>query len=418
LGTTPVSAAVASAAFASAALASLPASAAPASGRAVHALVAVLHTSAAGQSRSVLHSSHRPAFGPEVAQTIDRHTLAPLELVHEPSPFLYPHPLSVVSHTPATHARAATVVEQVPPGTGWPFGTFAWHTPWPARSLHHRPAPQSPSVLHPVAHAPLALLQRGPAWVPVVQSAFVRHVVHAPLAAQYGLVGVGHMAVAVVALSPLQAKQAFVVVLHVGVGAAQSASLAQAMHLPAFAPEPTQAPAMHCVVTVHVPSPSFTPHTLPFESQAPVMHTRIPFAGEHNPATGKSLGSGWPLASFGRQAPRAVHQADVPQSASTPQSTCVESVDVLLAELGSPVVALIVAVAVAAPLSAGAVKPTTMGALAPEASVARVHVTRSAAEAHVQPVAVIAPTTAPAGRSRVAVTVDASAGPAFETARV
>ncbi len=136
--------------------------------QATHVFVVGEHAGVAPlQSASIEHASHFPALGPVVAQAPERHADAlcpPSALAHAP-PSGIPHSPSVVSHTPATHARTARAGVHEPPGTAPPFATWAWHTPTPAspRLSHQWPAPQIASVVHVEPHAPVAMSQRGPA---------------------------------------------------------------------------------------------------------------------------------------------------------------------------------------------------------------------------------------------------------------
>jgi hypothetical protein len=95
--------------------------------------------------------------------------------------------LSRVSHTPETHARDPSVGVQVCPVTPVPLGSFGWQTPGPPNALHHCPDPHSASDWHAVVHAPVAVLQYGPACVPVVHIVSLVQVPQAPVALQYGL---------------------------------------------------------------------------------------------------------------------------------------------------------------------------------------------------------------------------------------
>jgi hypothetical protein len=113
-------------------------------------------------------ASHLPAFGPVVAQIVDRHTTGPVEDVHVGSPLARPQSPSL-SQTPETQAREAIVETQAFPGTGFPLVTCGWHTPAPARLSHQLPLPHSASVLQLLPHAPVAVLQKGPRW-PAPQS--------------------------------------------------------------------------------------------------------------------------------------------------------------------------------------------------------------------------------------------------------
>jgi hypothetical protein len=108
-----------------------------------------------------VHCTHLPASAP-VPHCVERQTIEPSTGVHGPSPFLYPQRLSV-SQTPETHARAPSVVVHVPPGTGLPLVTCGWQIPLPERLSHQLPAPHSASVKQALPHAPVAVLQKGPA---------------------------------------------------------------------------------------------------------------------------------------------------------------------------------------------------------------------------------------------------------------
>src|SRR5207302_9885565 len=108
--------------------------------------------------------------------------------------------------------------------------------------------------------------------VPVVQSVFVPHLLHAPLAAQYGAIALGHafarpdalspphaMHACVVALQtgvfpvhavefvPLHCTHAFAVVSHAGVAPAHVVSATHPTHLFMFAPVVAQTIDLHTV---------------------------------------------------------------------------------------------------------------------------------------------------------------------------
>jgi hypothetical protein len=51
----------------------------------------------------------------------------------------------------------------------------------PAKLLHQLPAPHSASLKHVALHAPVTVLQKGPAW-PAPQLASFAHTPHAPVA--------------------------------------------------------------------------------------------------------------------------------------------------------------------------------------------------------------------------------------------
>jgi hypothetical protein len=70
------------------------------------------------QSAFVLQASHLPALTPEVAQMFERQPADPASPGVHALPTGSPHSLSVVLHTPVTHARAPSAAVQVPPGTG------------------------------------------------------------------------------------------------------------------------------------------------------------------------------------------------------------------------------------------------------------------------------------------------------------
>ena len=89
----------------------------------------------------------------------ERHTVAPLALVHGPSPLAKPHLLSAASHTRLTQTSVAAGALQVPLSVGLvcgasvgipvPFTSFAVQT-WVV-SVHHVPPEQSASTLQPPA---------------------------------------------------------------------------------------------------------------------------------------------------------------------------------------------------------------------------------------------------------------------------
>jgi hypothetical protein len=226
-----------------------------------------------------------------------------------------------VSHTVPTHARNAIGAVHVPPGTAMPFGVFCSHVPLAdERLLHQSPETHSRSVVHAVVQAPVVVSQMGPGWTPVVHWAFDVHIVQVPVDVQYGS-DAGHALVESVPLSPVHAvhvsvglhagvdplhavefvpvhwTHAFVVVLQAGVGVLQLVSVAHSSQCPVFDPVPMQTPAMHWFVTVQVPSPSSTPHTLPLRSHAPLMQTRAPLIGVQTPPNGAPVGIGVPFGS-------------------------------------------------------------------------------------------------------------------------
>ena len=92
---------------------------------------------------------------PVEPQKPERHTVAPVAVVHGPSPFLRPHALSVVSQTPAWQTALPTAVLHAPVsggvcplivGTDVPFGSFAVHVF--ADVSQNWVAAQSPSTVH------------------------------------------------------------------------------------------------------------------------------------------------------------------------------------------------------------------------------------------------------------------------------
>jgi hypothetical protein len=151
------------------------------------------------QLASLAHPSHVPARAPLATQVVD------------------------------THARVATATTQVPPGTGWPFDTFGWHIPAPARSLHQSPAPHSASVKHALPHVPVVVLQYG--LVAELQSDEVAQATHVPAPASAvthtPAVAVGHAWVAADAKFPLHGAHRLVVGSHIGCVAGQSPSRTQ-----------------------------------------------------------------------------------------------------------------------------------------------------------------------------------------------
>ena len=86
-----------------------------------------------GQSLSELHAT----------QTLFSHLLLRHGTGSEqgPLPFWRPQSSSFGSHTAETQPREATASLHLPPGTALPLGTFGWHWPAPARSLHQLPVP-------------------------------------------------------------------------------------------------------------------------------------------------------------------------------------------------------------------------------------------------------------------------------------
>jgi hypothetical protein len=299
------------------------------------------------------HASQSPAFAPVVAQIFDRHTVAPFEAVHGPSPFFRPQSPSWVSQTPDTQARPPSVVVHEPPGTGCPLSIFGEHTAGIVRSSHHRFDAQSLSVVQVVPQTPVAVLQIGPACVPVVQSALLAHLPHVPAGAQNGAAESVHASLAVEPSSPLQATQlfevashtgvvpvqivaspgthvthAFDVVSHAGVGLAQVVSSMQATQRPAFAPVVAHSVERQTVaplVASHGPSPFAKPHLSSFVSQAPLRQTSAPALVVHLPfsvglACAASVGIAAPFASFGAHAcVDTLHHVPVAQSPSTLQ---------------------------------------------------------------------------------------------------
>ena len=204
-------------------------------------------------------------------QTPERHVAA---VVHARL-FGSPHKLSPVSHAPLTQTRVPTAAVHVlaigaPEGTGCPFGIFGAHVPAagnPVALLHHSCAEQSASTVQSAPHAPVVVLQIGPACAPT-QSRFAVHLVHAPPAAQYGLVADVQAAVVPLPLSPLHGAHAFathvgvdpvhavplvavqvthwfVVVLQAGVAPVHVVSATHGSHFPLFAPFVTQTPLLH-----------------------------------------------------------------------------------------------------------------------------------------------------------------------------
>ena len=99
-----------------------------------------------------------------------RQTVAALPPVHGPPPKSYPQALSPVLHTPLTHTRAPTAVEQVlligaTLGKGCGLVYLSAHVPAAAAPdglLHHRPG-QSVSVVQRAPQACVVALQIGPA---------------------------------------------------------------------------------------------------------------------------------------------------------------------------------------------------------------------------------------------------------------
>jgi hypothetical protein len=91
---------------------------------------------------------------PEALQAPDRQTTPPLLELQAPSPFAYPHSLSLVSQTPEAQTRAAAEAVQAPVSVGLlccgsvgsavPFGSLAVQVSM--ASSHQCPAVQSPST--------------------------------------------------------------------------------------------------------------------------------------------------------------------------------------------------------------------------------------------------------------------------------
>jgi hypothetical protein len=302
---------------------------------------------------SIAHASQSPAFGPLVAQIVERHTVDPFAIVQGPSPFLNPHPLSFVSQTPDTHARPPIVMSQVPPGTGMPFGTFGSQTAvCPAtRLLHQSPALQSESLLQPFPHTPVVVSQNGPAWVPVVQSLLVMHLPHAPVGEHHWLIVSVQASLAPDPKSPLQAThvsdpeshtgvlpvqspasvgvhatQLFLFGSHTGVLPEHCESITHASHSPWFVPLVAQMLERHTVaplVPSQGPSPFAKPQSLSFVSHTVLVQTSAPAAIVHVPSSvglecAPSVGRGWPLATVGAQrCVVSLHHVPVAQSAST-----------------------------------------------------------------------------------------------------
>jgi hypothetical protein len=119
--------------------------------------------------------------------------------------------------------------------------------------------------------------------------------------------------------------QLLVVRLHAGVGVAQFVSLAHGSHLSVFPPVVMHTPAMHSGVVVHPGSPSLMPHTFPFVSQTPVVHTSVAAAAVQVPLSvgfvcGASVGTGVLFGSVGVHLPSASsHQLPAPHWASVVQ---------------------------------------------------------------------------------------------------
>jgi hypothetical protein len=149
-----------------------------------------------------------------------------------------------------THARIATAVTQLPPGTGCPFATFGWHAPASARLLHQFPAPHSASVKHVVPHAPEVVLQFG--------------------------VAAGHGLVAPEPLSPLQGAHT-AALEHTGCGLVQSAEVAHPTHVPAPASTPASA-------STQTPAPAVG-------HECVAVDPKLPLQGAHRLLVGSQTGS-------------------------------------------------------------------------------------------------------------------------------
>jgi hypothetical protein len=105
---------------------------------------------------------------------------------------------------------------------------------------HQCPAPHVESIEQVLPHAPVVVSQRGPA-CPVPQSESDVQTPQVPAASQYGAAAAGHVAVAVVPMSPLHAAHVYVVVEQAGAAAVvQSVPVRHDPHVPVAAPLVTQ----------------------------------------------------------------------------------------------------------------------------------------------------------------------------------
>jgi hypothetical protein len=96
---------------------------------------------------------------PFVLHAPERHTVLALPAVHDPSPFAYPHLLSLMSQTPLTQTSIAAAGTHSPSRTGFmcgmstgidvPLASFGVHVP--VVSSHQLPPVQSASVAQPPA---------------------------------------------------------------------------------------------------------------------------------------------------------------------------------------------------------------------------------------------------------------------------
>jgi hypothetical protein len=172
-------------------------------------------------------------------------------------------------------------------------------------------------VEHVVPHAPVVLLQYGPACVPVVQSVSLPHLPQVPAEAQYGRVELGHESVALEPLSPLHTTQVSVATSHTGVVEVHVVLDRHCSQRPVSGPVVAQRAERQTVLPEHGPSPLANPHLLSFVSHTPDTQARPPSVVVHVPP-----GTWIPLLTFGWQMPgpeRSSHQLPAPHSASAKQ---------------------------------------------------------------------------------------------------
>jgi hypothetical protein len=250
----------------------------------------------------------RPHLPSAASQTCDRQSVPWLPVVQGPSPLAYPHSLSPTSHTPLVHTSAPIIALQMPSrmgewlamvGMGVPFASLAVQAfVW---VLQNCADPQSESFVQPPTQTlPVHVPERH--WAVAVQAEPVRRphmlseVSQIPLAqtavptAVAGTTPSGLHSPSSTGVWPLILGTAtplaiFDTQLLVSVSqnwvARQFASVVQPAHVPAV-----QTLLRHWALPPGHASPDRRPQRLSLVEQTPLTHTTVPTAAEQTPVSG------------------------------------------------------------------------------------------------------------------------------------